>query len=331
MRELLEGFSKQLHIALEVGANIKVTKPENEVRNVLIAGLGGSGIGGTLAEAITYDDIEVPIAITKTYSTPKFVNKHTLFVACSFSGNTEETLAGVEKALSVGAKVVAITTGGKLEQVAKEKGFDLVVFEGLAACPRQHLPYSLTLLLLTLKAYGLCKGDYEGQAKKAADTIDANYDAILKEADVLAGKLKDRLPILYSDVPFGGLTVRAQQQINENSKQLAHTNIFPEMNHNELVGWEKLEDILAKTVVLMFRSNLEHPRVKVRLDLCSDIFAKKAAEVVTLQPKGDSLFEQVLYYANLTDWVSFILAELNGVDPFPVDIIMYLKGELAKI
>lgn len=331
MRELLEGFSKQLHMALEVGEHIAVTAPKHEIRNIIIAGLGGSGIGGTLAEAVVYDDLKVPVTIAKAYDTPKFVNKHTLFVACSFSGNTEETLAGIENALAAGAKVVGITTGGKLEQVAKKSGFDLIMFEGLAACPRQHLPYSLTLLLLTLKAYGLCTMDIEGQAKSAAGIIDANYDAVLEEATTLAGKLKNRFPILYSDSKLGGLTVRAQQQINENSKQLAHTNVFPEMNHNELVGWEKLEGILAQTVVLMFRTNLEHPRVKVRLDLCTDIFAKKAAEVITLQPKGESLFEQVLYYANLTDWMSFFLAEMNEVDPFPVDIIMYLKGELAKI
>lgn len=331
MRELLEGFTKQLHMALEVGSKISVTAPEHEIQNIIIAGLGGSGIGGTLAEAITYNDITAPITLAKSYDIPNFVGKNTLFVACSFSGNTEETLEGVGKALAANAKVVAITTGGKLEALANEKGLDKVVFQGLAANPRQHLPYSLTLLLLTLKAYGVTKLDFETQAQNAAKLIDDNYDAILAEATELAGKLKDKFPILYSGSKLGGLTVRFQQQINENSKQLAHANVFPEMNHNELVGWEMLESIREQSVVMMFRSPSEHSRVGVRLDICTEIFKDKAGEVITLQPKGNSLLEQILYYTSLTDWVSFFLAELNGVDPFPVDVITYLKGELAKV
>ena len=331
MRELLEGFTKQLHMALEVGSKIAVTQPEDEIRNVVIAGLGGSGIGGTLAEAITYNDIKAPISLAKSYEIPSFVGKHTLFVACSFSGNTEETLEVLGKALEAGAKVVAITTGGKLAALAEEKGLDRVVFEGLAPNPRQHLPYSLTLLLLTLKAYGLTALDFESQAANAAKLIDDNFDSIKAEAKELAGKLKGKLPILYSGTQLGGLTVRFQQQLNENSKQLAHANVFPEMNHNELVGWKKLENILGQSVVMVFRSPSEHSRVGMRLDICTEIFEKKAEEVITLQPKGNSLLEQILYYTSLTDWVSFFLAELNEVDPFPVDVITYLKDELAKV
>jgi len=331
MRELFEGFSRQLNQALVVAKDIKVSKPKAEIRNVLIAGLGGSGIGGTLADAITYHDISAPISIAKAYDIPAYVNEHTLFVASSFSGNTEETLDTVAKALAKGAHVVAITTGGKLKELAAAKGFDCVLFEGEAPCPRQHLPYSLTLLLLTLQAYGLTKDDYAAQVSNAAKIITDSQKEMLAEAKKIAASMKDRLPVLYSDSKFGGMTVRFQQQINENSKQLAHTNVFPEMNHNELVGWEKGEKILDNTMVLLFRSNLDHPRVAIRLDICEDIFKKKAAEVITVAAKGNTLFEQSLYYISLTDWISFFLAELNEVDPFPVDIITYLKGELAKV
>jgi len=331
MRELFEGFSRQLRTAIEVAKDINVNQPEQEIRNIVIAGLGGSGIGGTLADAITYHEIPVPITIAKAYDIPNFVNAHTLFVASSFSGNTEETLETVGKALEKDAKVVAITTGGKLKDLAEEKGFDLVVFQGEAACPRQHLAYSLPLLLFTLKAYNLVSSDFAAQMTHIADIIDVNADAAVEEAKVIAAKLHGKLPVLYADSNFGGTLVRFQQQINENSKQLAHTNIFPEMNHNELVGWESGENLLSNSVVMMFRSNLEHSRVKVRLDLCKDIFAKKADDVIVLEAKGDNLFEQSLWFIYLTDWVSFFLADLNGVDPFPVDIITYLKGELAKL
>lgn len=331
MRELFEGFSRQLRTAIEAAATIKVNQPEKEIRNVVIAGLGGSGIGGTLTDAITYDEITVPITIIKAYDLPNFVNEHTLFIASSFSGNTEETLDTVGKALDKGAKVVAITTGGKLKDSATSKGFDLVVFEGEAPCPRQHLAYSLPLLLFTLKAYGLTNADYAAQINSIADIIDANAAAIVEEAKVIAEKLKGKLPVLYAENKFGGTLIRCQQQINENSKQLAHTNVFPEMNHNELVGWESAKNLQENSVVMMFRSNLEHDRVKVRLDLCTEIFTEKAADVITLEAKGSNLFEQSLWFIYLTDWVSYFLADLNGVDPFPIDIIIYLKGELAKL
>ncbi|MGB0526009.1 MAG: bifunctional phosphoglucose/phosphomannose isomerase [Flammeovirgaceae bacterium] len=331
MRELFEGFSRQLRTAIEVASTINVTPPEKEIRNIVIAGLGGSGIGGTLAEAITSSEIAVPISITKSYDIPNFVNEHTLFVASSFSGNTEETLAAANKAIEKGAKFVAITTGGKMKALAAEKGFDCVVFEGEAPCPRQHFCYSLPLLLFTLKAYGLVNTDFAAQINNIASIIDANAKKVIEEAQVIAGQLHHKLPILYADTKFGGTLVRFQQQINENAKQLAHTNVFPEMNHNELVGWESAEHLLENSVVMMFRSNLEHERVKVRLDLCTDIFIKKADDVITLHAKGDNLFEQSLWYIYLTDWISFFLADLNGVDPFPVDIITFLKNELAKI
>lgn len=331
MRELFEGFSRQLQTAMNIAANVKVSEPAKSIQNVLVAGLGGSGIGGTLAQAITAEEITVPITIAKSYGLPNFVGENTLFVASSFSGNTEETLETIRQALEKGAKVVAITTGGKLKALAEEKGLDLVLFKGEAPCPRQHLSYSLPLLLLTLKAYGLVTADYAKQIRNVIETINANTETAVQEAEALAAKLHGNLPVLYADDQFGGVLLRFQQQINENAKQLAHTNIFPEMNHNELVGWEKGENLLSNSVVMMFRSNLEHARTTVRLNICKDIFAKKAAEVITLEAKGATLLEQSLWFIYLTDWVSYFLAGLNEVDPFPVDIINYLKGELAKI
>lgn len=331
MRELFEGFSRRLKTAIKVASDIKVSQPQKEIRNVLIAGMGGSGIGGTLADAITSQEIAVPISIAKTYDIPNFVSEHTLFIASSFSGNTEETLEALGKALKKGAKIVAITTGGKLKEIANEKGFDCVNFDGEAPCPRQHLVYSLPLLLFTLKAYGLVTTDFAAQLNNIAAIIDAHADSVIAEAKEIAAKLKGKLPVLYSASNLGGMLVRFQQEINENAKQLAHTNVIPEMNHNELVGWESGEHILSNTVVMMFRSNLEHPRVKVRLDICAEIFDKKADEVITLHAKGDSLLEQSLWFIYLTDWVSLFLADENKVDWFPVDAINFLKGELAKL
>ncbi|MFT6962832.1 MAG: glucose/mannose-6-phosphate isomerase [Flammeovirgaceae bacterium] len=331
MIELFEGFSRMLREAVKIGGDIRVTQPTNEIRNVLIAGLGGSGIGGTLADAITYGDISVPISVSKSYDIPSWVNEHTLFIASSFSGNTEETLETVEKAQAKGAKIVAITTGGKLEALAKAENFDCIMFEGEAPCPRQHLPYSLTLLLLTLKKFDLTNIDFAGITTKSADSVDENSKAMISEAKSIASQLSGKFPISYSGSKFAGVTTRFQQQITENAKQLTHTNVFPEMNHNELVGWEKGEVILNNSVVLLFRSSLDHARVSMRMDLSHKVFEKKASNVIVINAKGDTVLEQSLYLISLTDWISFFLAEENQVDPFPVDVITSLKNELAKM
>lgn len=330
MQELIAGFAHQLRLAVEHGKGISLTAPQHEIRNVLVAGLGGSGIGGSIAEQVAYFDCTVPITVSKSYDVPAFADKHTLFVASSFSGSTEETLAALQTAQKAGCKVVAITTGGPLAAEAQKHGFDLVQFKGLAASPRAHLPFSFVLLMLTLKGYGLVSQDYAAQALATAELLDKENNDILDQARALANATTGKLPVLYSDTKLGPACVRALQQITENGKQLAHVNVFPEMNHNELVGWKKGEDVLKNAVVVLVRTDYDHPRVRLRMDICEKIFAEYAP-VIRLNAKGDSLFAQTLYVIYLLDWTSFFIAENNGVDPFPVDVIMYLKNELAKV
>lgn len=331
IQQLIEEFPTQLQRAIDIGETLKVSAPAHEIRNVVIAGLGGSGIGGSIVKTLVFDELGVPLEVIKSYEVPAFVGKHTLLIASSHSGNTEETLAAVETALQRGAKVACITTGGKLHAIAQAHALDVAKIPLEQPCPRQYIAYSLVQQLYLLMHYGLVGQHFRTQLRNGLAQVVAQQEAIKAEAKQMAKQMHGHLPFIYADNNLGALAVRFQQQINENAKQMAHVNIFPEMNHNELVGWQLPESVLRQGVVINMRSKFNNPRVDVRLEVCRPIFGRLAAEVIDLHLQGPSLLEQTLHFIHLTDWASFYLAEANGVDPYPIDVINHLKNELAKV
>lgn len=333
MNELISSFPSQLENAYSNFQKLSLpsfSDKNRTISNVVIVGLGGSGIGGNLIQTLTRSVIKVPYQVCKTYNLPSYINEHTLFIASSFSGNTEETLASLEEAQRKGAYIACLTSGGRLQEIATQKGFDLVPLKSLAACPRAHLPYSAISLLFLLNHYGLIEVNFEEEIKETIVSLKTNNDIIKKEAKELAIPLKDKFPILYADAILEPMLIRFQQQINENAKQLCHVAVFPEMNHNELVGWHLPKEILSTTHILLFHSDYDHERVSRRMEICEDIFNKHTAAITHISAKGNSFLEQVFYLIYLTDWVSYYLAEENGVDPFPVEVINYLKSSLQE-
>lgn len=331
MRVLIEGFSAQLRDALRIGRDAQINKPSAEIRNVLISGMGGSGIGSTLVSTLVQGELKVPLTITKSYDIPAYVNQHTLFIASSFSGNTEETLTTLKQALAAGAQCVAITSGGAIGKIAQEKGMDIINIPGESDCPRANIGYSVTQLLFMLHYKGLIGNQFEAELAACADLLDQEEESILSYTEKLANGMKGYLPMLYSDSKLNPVAIRIQQQLNENSKHLAHVNQFPEMNHNELVGWEHPEQVLKDSKVYYIRTSYDHPRVVERMRISKEIFTKHAASVNEISAKGDSFLAQCFYLIHLTDWVSYFLATANGVDPFTIDAIDHLKNELAKV
>jgi glucose/mannose-6-phosphate isomerase len=331
MKELIQGFSAQLAESLNIAANAKLSPSKSPIQNVVIAGMGGSGIGGTLIKALTGDEAKVPIEISKSYDVPAFINAHTLFIACSFSGNTEETLSAAEKAKAKGAQIVAITSGGKMGTFVTENGYDMIAIPGRSNSPRASIGYSFVQLFLILNHHGLISSNHFDEVKAAAALLDSEEANIEATAKSLTSFFYKKLPIMYGDTKLEAVLVRAQQQIAENSKQLSHVNIFPEMNHNELVGWKYPEVTYQNAATLLVRTSYDHPRTKMRMDICKPIFEKVAGPVMEIEAKGKSFVEQCIYVIHVLDWVSYFLAEKNNVDPFPVDVINYLKDELSKV
>lgn len=326
MDKLIDGFPAQLQEAISIGEKGVFTKPHHPIHNVLIAGLGGSGIGGTIVSQLTAGEIEVPVLVSKGYELPSFVNKHTLLIISSYSGNTEETLSAYEKGIESGAKIACVSSGGKVLEMAKSHKHDFLQIPG-GMPPRSCLGYSLTQLFYLLHGYGLISDRYQKDLVEAVALIIDQKEKIQEEAKKVANELYQRIPIIYSSDRFEGVAIRFRQQINENSKMLCWHHTIPEMNHNELVGWRKKSDEWA---VVIFRNHDDHSKIKQRIEINKEIIKQYCSHIIEVYSQGNSLIEQSIYLIHLGDWISWYLAQLNKVDATEVKVIDYLKSSLAK-
>ena len=327
MKTLIEDFTKHISEALTIGKNTNLQSSSKQINNVLICGLGGSGIGGTVVSQIVNNYAKLPICINKDYKIPSFVNENTLVIASSYSGNTEETIEMIIAARDKNAEICIITSGGKLLEIAKEKKYNFITIPG-GHPPRGAFGLSFPVMFNALKHYGVIDKDFTEEFKKAISIINTEEDNIISEAKNITEKLYKKIPIIYADANYEGVAVRFRQQINENSKMLCWHHVIPEMNHNELVGWRTKNDDLA---VVIFRNENDYYRTQKRMEVNKTVFEKYTSTIIEIYSKGNSQLEKSLYLIHLGDWVSFFLSEKNGVDVVEVDVITHLKNELAKI
>jgi len=327
MNDYINDFSNHLREAIEIANNTTLSPYTKEIRNILICGLGGSGIGGTIVSDIISSKVNIPIAATKDYSIPNFVNEHTLVIANSYSGNTEETLYALEKCQARGAEIAVITSGGKLKTIAEENKYNNIIIPGNQP-PRAMFGYAFTELFFMLNHYGIIEDSFKADFDKAITLIDTEKADIQKQAMNLAKKMYKQTPVIYVAKGFEGVAVRFRQQLNENSKMLGWHNVVPEMNHNELLGWRTNVDDLA---VVYFRNKCDYDRNQIRMDINKKVISKFTSNISEIWSKGDSLIENSLYHISVGDWTSWYLSEMNNVDAIEIDVIDFLKGELAKI
>lgn len=330
-KKYIEGFTRQLGDALKIGQSLDLERPGSDIRNIVISGMGGSGIGANLVESLTFGRIPIPITVCKNYNIPQFVSPHTLFIACSYSGNTEETVAALNKALLKRAQVLAISSGGKLLDICKEYNLYYIQLPGGSESPRAMLAYNLMALLYVLYHTNLIGAAFIKETENAIEFLDRGEKGIQSEAEIIAKKLKGKLPVIYCDSRLYAMALRFQQQLNENAKQMAHINTFPEMNHNELAGWKFPEALMPILQPIFMYSDHDHERVEKRMEICREIFEKKSNPIIDIIGEGASLLEQYFYLIHLTDWISFYLSKENGVDPDINESVIYLKGELNKL
>ena len=327
MNDYINNFTNHLREAIEIANNTNLKENTREIRNVLICGLGGSGIGGTIVSDIVSPKVGIPIAATKDYSIPNFVNEHTLVIANSYSGNTEETLYALEKCQLRGAEIAVITSGGKLKAIAEENKYNKIIIPGNQP-PRAMFGYAFTELFFMLNHYGIIDDSFKSDFTKAIELLDTEKNNIQEQAMSLAKKMYKQTPVIYVANGFEGVAVRFRQQINENSKMLCWHNVVPEMNHNELLGWRTNVNDLA---VVYLRNKSDYDRNQIRIDINKKVIAKFTENITEIWSIGDSLIENSLYHINLGDWVSWYLSEMNNVDAIEIDVIDFLKGELAKV
>lgn len=337
MFDVLSGFPRQVKEALKIAVkyDLKSFKKKG-IANIIISGLGGSAIGGDLFRSYVQYDIKVPVSVNRNYTLPEFANKNTLVIISSYSGSTEETISAYKQAIAAKCKVICITSGGEIKKMAKKNKHHCIVIPG-GLQPRCALGYSFFTLFAVFVKLGLIK-DRKDEIKETLRILEegreefTNLNPENNVALKVAIEIKNKLPVVYSSADvLDVVNLRWRGQISENAKILAYGNVYPEMNHNELVGWKLNSDILKKIVVIFLKDPSDNERVKMRMDITLGIIKEYADNIVTLESNARGKLARIFDLIYLGDWVSFYLAVLNEVNPTPVKAISYLKNELEKI
>jgi glucose/mannose-6-phosphate isomerase len=327
MEELIVRFTTQMRESLDIIQNYKFIAPKKTpFNNIILTGLGGSGIGGSIVQNYVFDKCKYPFIVNKDYFLPSFVNKDSLVIVSSYSGNTEETVAALEKAIKLKATVVCITSGGEIAEIAKKKKIDCILLPS-GMPPRSCIGYSMLQVVNTLEHFGCIKNVIANEVKPAIALLDKEEKDIRKKAKAIAAKLNGKLPIIYSAADYEGMAIRFRQQLNENSKILCWHHTIPEMNHNELVGWRDKD---PNKVVVILRNENDYNRVQMRMEINKKVFKQYTPNVIEIYSKGNSYWERIFYFIHLTDYISTELAQLRQVDATEVKVIDFLKGSLAK-
>lgn len=326
MRELTEAFPSNITEAIEIAKKAQFKNSYRGIENVVICGMGGSGIGGTLVKDWLFEELSVPVVVIKDYELPHFVSESTLVIGSSYSGNTEETLMAIDEAIARKAKIIGICSGGEMKRLCDSNGYDYILVPG-GNPPRTALAYSLVQLLHIFHQTGLIGEEKLSTMAAAEKLISSQKNEIHEIAQALAAHLKGKVGIFYATSVYEGVVTRARQQFNENSKYLCWHHVLPEMNHNELVGWGGGDDRFA---LVYFKNEGINRRNAVRADITLDKIREKAA-VLAINSMGNNIIERSIYLINIADWASVYLAELKNVDPIDIAVIDFLKDSLAKI
>lgn len=326
MFDLIENFPKHLLDALQIAQKSSLSPSPRKIENVVITGLGGSGIGAGIARDLLAKHSQVPICVNKDYEMPAFINEHTLVIACSYSGNTEETLMALESALDHHCMVAVICSGGKAEQIAKKHHLNMLQMPG-GNPPRSMLGYSLMLLLWMLHHYEINRLPLINDVEQMAHWLQENKKALRTQAKEYADLLKGKIISVYACEGFAGIGERFRQQLNENAKMLGWNAAIPEMNHNELVGWSGGSDAVTACFI---STPFDNPRNAKRLEINREIVGRYTPHVYTIGSEGDTPLRAALYLIHLTDFISYELSEINQVDIMDIHAIDYLKSELEK-
>ena len=305
------------------------------IGNIVILGMGGSGISGDIARTLLASELSVPLDVVKGYSLPGYVGGDTLVFAVSYSGETEETLSCYKQAAKKGARIIAITSGGELRRMASDAGHPVIGIPG-GLQPRAALGYLLMPVIVILSRLEMIP-DISSSIEEAVSVLKEMHREFsfenLEDANLpkrLARMLFGKIPVVYgSEGVLSAAALRWKCQFNENSKIPAFQNVFPELNHNEIVGWELMKDRTRSFHLIMLRSADEHDRIQKRIDITLPLIADHLDGVTEIWARGDSRLAQLLSTVYIGDLTSVYLAILNGVNPTPVDRIKLLKKKLS--
>ena len=335
MKQAIYNFADNLRDAIAIGQGVALKNTPATINNVVVAGMGGSAIGGDVNRMLLRDELSVPIYVSRNYQIPAWANKHTLVIASSYSGRTEETLSAMADALEKGCQICGITTGGKLKDVLQRNDCETVLIPtGLQ--PRAALAYSFVPMLYLLMGVGLVASDAEQKLKKTADLLESLRDNYSKADDEngtwsLAKSVHGTIPIIYGETESTAVVaLRWRGQFCENGKMLAFHNELPELNHNEIVGWENNPELFNHLSIIWLKDKSDHERVSMRQNVTGMILKNVTKNQYDVAVSGASRFERLLHLIHYGDWVSLWCAYLHETDPSPVEKISNLKDQLSR-
>jgi glucose/mannose-6-phosphate isomerase len=333
MFEAAAGLPEQIEQAAALAAGVDRLPHHDDVENVVVLGMGGSGVAGDLLTVVAGPFMPVPVVVHKGYGLPNFVDEHTLVFAVSFSGDTEETVESTSDAAEAGARVVAITRGGELGRLAAQWNAAVVGVDEAIPMPRAGLGAIAIPPLVLLERIGLFPG--------ASAWIDAAVEQLRRRRDQLAGddnvaaalarRIGRQTPIVYGGGGIGGVAAhRWKTQFNENAKTPAFSNQLPELCHNEICGWGQNGDVTRQVFrIVNLRHEFEHPQIARRFDLLDDLLSEVVGGVDEVVAEGEGALAQLLDLVMVGDHVTLHRAAQEGLDPGPVPVLDDMKRQLA--
>lgn len=335
MFAVIADFPGQLKQAFEIGSNINIQLDNSKIRNIIITGLGGSAIGGDLLRSYLQYEIKIPVQVNRNYFIPAYANENTLVICSSYSGDTEETLSAYNDAKTKGCKIACISAGGKLTVMSENDG-NYVVKVPRGFQPRCALAFSfITMLMLFVKLKLIAEHDHD--IAKLIDLMNERsmkysaFDSSTNAAVNIAEHLHGRIPIIYSSNDMLDIVnLRWRGQFAENSKTLAFGNYFPELNHNEIVGWQENSDFLRNFALIYLLDREDYSRIIKRQKITKEILEPYRGIDIEIESEGNSKLERIFDLVYLGDWISFYLAVINKTDPTPIVKINILKNKLME-
>ena len=334
MFDLAEAFPEQVEQALLDCASVTGLPRREDIESVVVVGMGGSGIAGDVLHAVASPLLPVPVTVVKGYECPHFVDETTLVFAVSCSGGTEETIEAASDAALAGAKMVVVTSGGELERLAEAWKAPVLSVPDIV-WPRAALGSMAVPLIGVLWRMGFLPGA-DLWLERAVEQLRYRRDKFVSagaasEPAELARRIGPSVPIIHGGGPVGAVAAqRWKAQANENAKRLAFWSSQPELCHNEICGWaDSSKEVGALMSLVMLRHDSEHPQIARRFEITADLVRRWVASVVEVRAQGEGDLAQLFDLIYFGDYVSLWLAADAGIDPGPVDVLTWLKQQLA--
>jgi glucose/mannose-6-phosphate isomerase len=318
MYKELEGFFNQVRDGWKL---VDDTVKFEDIDKIIISGMGGSALPGEMLKSYLYKEFKIPIMINRNYDLPEYADQKTLVIVSSYSGNTEETIESFRKANRKGCPIVVIAYGGKLVDMAK-KYDKLLIRLPKALQPRLAYGYSFFAILKIFQNSGFVKNQ-DAEVNKLIDAL--RRDIYKKKGEALAEKLIGKIPLIYASEKLFAIAYKWKINFNENSKMHAFCNFFPELNHNEMVGYTKLN---GNYYVIIIKDDYDEAQIKKRMQITKKIMQKASCPVIDIELTGTSELVKLFSTIYLGDWTSYFLAIKNETDPTPVDLVEDFKKEL---